>query len=114
MEKIGDILKKKIIVNNDIKNNLNNDNNVNKKYVLNKTKFTPNTKKTVLAEKIASNFNDLNNYACYLSVVNKLGVMDAERLYRSTLDDIKEKMKTEYPVRNKAKYFMYKYKNKIY
>lgn len=120
MEKIENIIKSryKSIVNNDsTKNNDINGNNDSskiqtRKYALNKEKFHPNTPETQLAEKIARDFNDLNNYACYLSVIKKIGVSESERLYRSTNSDIQEKRNTKYPVRNKAKYFMYKLKFK--
>lgn len=120
MEIIGSIIKNRYkgIVNNDnIKNNDTNGNNDSskiqkRKYALNKEKFHPNTPETQLAEKIAGDFNDLNNYACYLSVIKKIGVSETERLFRSTKSDIEEKSNTKYPVRNKAKYFMYKLKFK--
>ena len=120
MEHIREIIKNKKHSNN-VNNDSNNNNgsNVNngrykKKYALDKSKFTPNTEKTILAEKVATSLNDLQNYACYLYVVNKIGVADADRLLRSTLSDIEEKKNTKTPVRNKAKYFMYKFRFKKY
>lgn len=124
MEHIENIIKKKYKVNNIVNNDTNNKININdtndnndaykKKYALDRRKFTPNTEETILAEKIATTFNDLGNYACYLYVINKIGIGNAERLFRSTLSDIKEKKQTKHPVRNKAKFFMYKYKYKKY
>lgn len=120
MDKISEILKKKqaIVnnVNNDSKDFLNNDNNgsYKSKYALDKSKFMPNTEQTQLAEKIAVALNDTNNYACYLSVVNKIGATEGERLFRSVLSDIEEKRKTKCPVRSKARYFMWKFKDKRY
>lgn len=122
METAGDFLKRKLIVNNDNSNKiLNNVNNVingvskkKSKYALDRTKFTPNTPETQLAEEMAKALDDLDNYACYLSVVNKLGVMTATQLIKSTLSDIKEKTDTKYPVRNKAKYFMWKFRHHHY
>lgn len=114
MEHIGKILRSK----QDIVNNVNNDTNTNndnsvirkKKYALNRSKFTPNTEQSQLAERIALAFNDVQNYACYLSVINRVGCPTAERLFLSTQSDITEKAATKYPVRNKAKYFMWKLK----
>ncbi len=123
METIGELIKKRNdTVNNGntdkVSNNDINDNNGTRtkknKYALDRTKFIPNTPQTQLAEKIAITLGDLQNYACYLNVVNKIGVQNAERLLRSTLSDINEKENTKYPVRKKGGYFMNKYKFKRY
>ncbi|OGK29039.1 hypothetical protein A3E69_03605 [Candidatus Roizmanbacteria bacterium RIFCSPHIGHO2_12_FULL_40_130] len=99
---------------NGIKYRNNNDNSVNNvnigKYALDKSKFIPRTEEALLAEKISNELKDLRNFACYLKVVNTIGAMDAERLLRVVLSDIKEKKDTKYPVRHSGKYFMYKYK----
>ena len=117
MEHVAKILKKKDInVNNDNKHINANVNNVPTKsqYALDRSKFIPNTPKTQLAEKIAIALDDLQSFAGYLSVVNKMGYSNAERLLKSTLDDIKEKAKTSSPVRKKGAYFMWKFKKKMY
>jgi hypothetical protein len=122
MESVGDIFKKRLspVINdnkekeNNIVINDNNDSYIKGRYALDRKIFLPNTRETQLAEKIAIEMDDLRNYACFLSVVNKIGLMDAERLLKATLFDINEKANTKYPVRNKAKYFMYKFKYKKY
>jgi hypothetical protein len=136
MEPVGKILTQKsiIIVNNDNKKILNpvNDINSNKeksntnnvidvnskekkgRYELDRSKFTPNNEKTQLAEEIATKLNDLENYAFYLNVVNKIGCQDAMRLMRSVESDIEEKKATKTPVRSPKRYFVWKYKNRKY
>lgn len=103
-------------VNNNV-NNLINDNNVIingelSKYSLNKNKFTPNTKETILAEKIASALDDLENYACYLSVVKEIGCEEAEELLETVLEEIEEKKDTRYPIRKPGAYFMWRFKKR--
>jgi len=120
MEHIGKIIKAvKNTVNNGNTNTIViNDNNENKKhlgiYALDKSKFTPNTPETIQAEEIAMKLDDLQNYACYLNVMNKIGVMDAERLLRVVLNDYREKKNTKFPVRDIRRYFMNKYKHRRY
>jgi len=95
---------------------LNNDINVNRdisKYRLDKTKFTPNSEKTQLAEQISKELND-PHYAGFLSLVNKIGCSEARRLLASVKQDIKDKRDTKTPVRNSGKYFWWKYKNSLY
>lgn len=106
-----------VIDTNDNSNYLNNDNNVKKnnadKYKLDKTKFTPNTEATQLAEEISQSLLD-PHYPAILSVINKIGCTEARRLLKSVLLDIKEKKETQTPVRKPGAYFMWKYKNKMY
>lgn len=108
--KIGETLESKVTDNdnNDIyKYKLCNDINVNSKYALNKEKFIPNTEGSILAEDIAKDMNDLNNYAYYFSVVNKLGVVSARVYWKRIQTDILEKQNTKNPVRFPKKYFAY-------
>lgn len=118
MDSIKNIIKKTHTnVINDNKESFTNDTNGNSsngKYALDKNTFTPNTEKTQLAEEIAVFLNDTNNYACFLSVVNKIGVTRTTTLLRGVKEDIKEKAKTKTPVRNPAKYFMWKFKKGLY
>lgn len=121
MTRIGDTLPsyKKYVsssVNNDNKNYLNNDTNVNNgisKYKLDRAKFTPNTEETQLAEEISLELND-SHYAGFLSVVNEIGCSEAKRLFASVKQDIKDKRNTKTPVRNPGAYFMWKYRNRMY
>lgn len=99
--------------NNDIRNKLNNANNVNnnkRKYALDKSKFVPNTEESILAEEIATKLNDLDNFACYYSVVKRTGVAKTRMIFGQTVGEIKEKAQTKYPVRKPARYFMWKVK----
>lgn len=125
MEQIHTPLKKKyngvikgtnsINVNNDNKKNDSNDNGENtNKYALDKTKFTPNTEEALLAEEIAAYFGDLRNFAGFYKVVNTLGVMKSREFLSSVKDDIRSKQNTKYPVRYPARYFMWRYRNKMY
>lgn len=107
--------------NNVINVNINkeyNDNNVNtykkRKYSLDKNKFLPNTENTQLAEQIATFFKDLNNYAFYLSVVNKLGVQRTYLFWKNIQDEIEQKRNSRYEIRFPKKYFAWRYKNKKY
>jgi len=119
---ISEILKKRLHnnVNNDNNKIFNNVNSVNSdnssmgKYALDRKTFTPNTEKTQLAEEIAVFLNDLENYACYLGIVNRVGASGAKRLLRTVKSDIEEKAETQTPVRNPAKYFMWKFKKAFY
>ncbi|KKP86751.1 MAG: hypothetical protein UR89_C0015G0014 [Candidatus Roizmanbacteria bacterium GW2011_GWA2_35_8] len=136
MEPIGKILNQRIddIVSNDnkkisnpvtnvntsdnVKRN-NNDNNVNEhieknKYAFNPDKFSPFTRKAQIALEIAKGLGDEKNYANYRKVVNTIDQDKAYRLFRSTLDDVKAKEKTNNPVRNRGAWFMWKYKNHQY
>lgn len=110
--------KEKFTANNVNRNKLNNGINVNtssrNKYALDRTQFTPNTPKTSLAEEIAEYFKDLNNYAGYLNVVNRLGCDHARILFSTVKSDIIEKESTSTPVRNPAAYFMWKYKKGLF
>lgn len=104
--------------NNDIRNNTNIVNNVNndtdvKKYSL-KPDFVPRSEKTMLAKEMSDQMEDPNNYAFYLSVVNKLGISEAKRLLAVVQNDIREKAKTKTPVRHKGKFFAYIYKFRKY
>lgn len=116
MKQIGEIgIKNRIPINdNSVNRNItNNDNSVtSNKYALDKSKFTPNTEKTQLAEEIANYFNELHNYAGFLKVVNTLGVSGAITLFTEVKDDIKQKSSTQTPVRKPAAYFMWKYKRR--
>lgn len=100
-------------VNNGIGRKLNNANNVNsnkRKYALDKSKFVPHTEEALLAEEIATKLNDLDNFANFYNVVNKIGVLKTRMIFSQTLGEIKEKAKTKYPVRKPARYFMWKVK----
>lgn len=128
MEKIDSILKRKNVNNdnNEYKNisiNANNVNNVNndevsakgRKYGLNRSKFTPNTEETQLAEDIANYFNDLKNYAFYLHVVKSLGVPTSLSFWKSIKEEIEEKKNNpRYAIRYPSKYFTWKFKKKLY
>lgn len=100
-------------------NNVNNDNNVNtsndKKYALDRSKFTPNTEEAQLAEKIASSFNDLQNYAFYLNVVKKLGSSQTYSYWKNIKEEIEEKKNNpRYQIRDPKKYFAWKFKRGLY
>lgn len=106
-----------------IPNNVNNDTNVSiggvsdksRKYSLNRHSFIPQTPETQLAEKIASSFDDLQNYAFYLKVVNDLGESRGHIFWRSVQEEIKEKKDNpRFAIRDPRKYFAWKYKNHIY
>lgn len=130
MESIGDALTRKLdnVINNDNDvDKYNYDNNVNEnvtdsnsnsskkgKYALNRNKFTPNTEETQLAEKVATFFDDLSNYAFYLHVVNRLGVNKAYMFFRSVQEEIEKKGGTRYEIRNPKRYFAWKFKKGIY
>jgi len=118
MEDTKDILNKKRYLdlkgNNDNNVNNKNDNNdsnaIDSKYALDRSKFTPNTKATTLAEEIATYCDDLDNYAAYLSLVNKLGVDRARTAYSSFQGEVEEKAGTDTEVRSRAKYLMWKFR----
>lgn len=129
MEKVSEVLQKKykfyLKKNNDsndnkniIANTVNNDNNgvISKdtKYALNRNTFTPNTEETQLAEKIGASFDDLNNYAFYLKVVNKLGVPRTYSFWKSHKEEEKEKKGTRFEFRNSKYYFAWKFKKGLY
>ncbi len=116
MDHISKILNKKTNINDINVNNkiLNNDtNDTSSKYSLKDT-FIPNTPKTQLAQEIASFLNDTDNYACFLDIVNKIGVDNAKRLLKVVKEDIKDKESTSTPVRIPAKYFVWKYRKGLY
>ncbi|PIZ62205.1 hypothetical protein COY16_04975 [Candidatus Roizmanbacteria bacterium CG_4_10_14_0_2_um_filter_39_13] len=101
-------------VSNNIKyNNVNND-IFKKRYALDPSKFNPNTEETAMAEEIAKKLDDLNNYAYYLSIVNKKGCEKAKRCLHAVLSDIKEKKNTKTPVRDPKKYYVWKMKRGLY
>jgi hypothetical protein len=95
--------------------NVNNGKTKNKKYALDPLKFTPNTEGSQLANNMAIYFNDLENFAFYMHVVNKLSVSGAYGLWRSVQDEIEskkddEKRKIRYP----RKYFAWKFREGRY
>lgn len=116
MEHVNETLRKKY--NNVINVNKKNDNNDNKggknKYELDKAKFTPNTEEAMLSEEIGSYFNDLQNFAFYYSVINKLGVTRGREALADIKDEIQQKAGTKYAIRNPKKYFAWKYKRGLY
>lgn len=114
LKPIGDIINdsKDNNINNKYINVINDD--VNSRYALNREKFKPNTPETQKALEIAEDLDDAQNYAFYLNVVNTIGTSDADRLWKVYQDDVKEKAKTRFPVRNKKGYFRYLYKRKLY
>lgn len=122
MEQINKLLERRRsdndsnVSNNKLSNNGTNVNNVpsKKKYSLDRSKFIPNTPETQLAEQIATSFNDLDNYAGFLSVVNKIGHERAYGLWKSIQEEIEEKKGTKYAIRYPAKYFMWKYRKGWY
>ena len=106
-------------VNSDIEKDINNDINDNGdrrsgKYELDRKNFTPRTESTKLAEEIASKMGDLKNYACYLSIVKKVGVDKAKQLMVTTLRDVADKAMTKTPVRKKGAYLVWKYRTGRY
>lgn len=120
MEKIDSILKRNNVNKVD---KYNYDNNVNKndtsvasknKYALDRNKFIPNTEEAQLAETIAESFDDLNNYAFYFSVVNKLGVSGAYSFWKSHEDEEEEKRGTRYEFRSSKKVFAWRFKKGLY
>lgn len=112
MEHIGNVIN---VRKGNISNNVNNViTTKKKKYALDRNKFTPNTEETILAEEIAQSFNDLDNYAFYLKVVNKLGSLRARRFWITIEAEIKEKEDTKYPIRNRKKYFTWKFKKGLF
>jgi len=116
MQKLSNTKTYKNNVNNVSKYITNNDINVNtnkKKYMLDKTKFKPNTEATELAEEISKKLKD-PNYAGFLAVVNKIGCSEARRLLKNVLSDISDKKQTKTPVRNPGAYFIWKYRNHMY
>ena len=119
MDSIKDIIVRRNNDNNVNRYILNNDNNVNssngkKKYSLDKSKFTPNTEESQLAEDLANYFKDSENYAFYYSVVNSLGVLRAKEALKNIKDEIQQKENTKYAIRNPKKYFTWKYKKGFY
>ncbi len=121
MEGIRTILKRKYDisindnnVNKEIDNFVNIDNPSKEKYALDKSTFTPNNEKSQLAETISKTLGDLNNFACYLDVVNRIGTTQARSLLKSVQSDVEEKKDTQTPVRKPGAYFMWKFKNKKY
>ena len=112
MKHISEVLQKlemnRISKNNDInvnsnktENNVIIDNNVNivankpkKKTALDKTKFTPNTPESQLAEEMASKFEDLDNFAFYQSVVKKLKLYEAQVFFKTIVQEIEDKKNT--------------------
>ncbi len=120
---IGQILKHNKY-NNDNNVNVNNSNNVNndsngtsykdKKYALDRDSFNPHTEETQLAEKIATSFDDLQNYAFYRFVVNELGVSGAYVFWNVVQQEIEEKRGSKYEIRNPKKYFAWKFKKGLH
>lgn len=121
MKSIDEILKNKSKSNNNVNivnsisnNNVTNDTVHNSMYALDENKFKLNTPKTQTAYNMAVVTEDLKNYACYLKIVNDIGVEAGERLLRVFKDHLRQKANTATPVRSKPKYFMYLYHNKRY
>jgi len=103
------------IVNNDNRYKSNNGINGNSgsyksKYALDRTKFKPNTEEAILAEEIASKFNDLDNFACHYGIVKRLGCFKVRSVFSETIGEIEEKKNTKYPVRNPVRFYMWKVK----
>ncbi len=95
--------------------NVKGDNNVTSKvgkYALDKRSFTPNTPKTKLAEEIAAYFDDIENYAFYLHVVNHLGESQAYSFFKSIQEEITEKSGTRYQIIKPKKYFAWQFKRR--
>jgi hypothetical protein len=119
MDHISKTIKKSKLINNVINVNVNNSNNVNndnngtsikdEKYALNRNLFKPHTEETQLAETIATFFNDLQNYAFYLSVVKKLGATGAYAFWNAVKQEIEEKRGSRYEIRLPHRYFAWKY-----
>jgi len=119
MESVKRILKSNshindIIVNNKISSYDINDNKAKNKYALDRTKFTPNTPESSLAEKIAAYFEDLSNFAFYFRVVKNLGEARTYSFWQSVKEEIEGKMGGRYEIRCPKKYFAWRYKRKIY
>ncbi len=119
MNSIKNIFSKSYINDNNVNKDISiNDNNVNSSnkgaYALDRTKFTPNTPETQLAEQMAMSFDDLGNYAFYLRVVNRLRYSNAEVFWKSHKEEEAEKRGTKYEFRNSKKYFAWKYKTGHY
>ncbi|OGH23461.1 MAG: hypothetical protein A2629_00240 [Candidatus Levybacteria bacterium RIFCSPHIGHO2_01_FULL_41_15] len=118
MEHIKNTLKTRVPINDNNDNIKIVDNDTNdspsKEYALNRSKFTPNTEETQLAEKIALSFNDLENYAFYRKVVNKLGIQGAYSFWKSHKEEEEEKKGGRYEFRNSKQYFAWKFKKGIY
>lgn len=118
MKQIGEINSKLKKLNND--NNVNKNNktnnviNVASKYGLDRTKFTPNTEEAQLAEEIAKHFDDLQNFAFYFHLVNKLGIGNARTYWNSHKQEVKEKLGTKYEIRNPKNYFAWIFKKGHY
>ena len=112
LKPIGDIINDSKDNNNKYINGINDD--VGSQYALNREKFKPNTPETQKALEIAEDLEDTQNYAFYLKVVKNVGVSGADRLWKVYKDDVQEKAKTRFPVRNKKGYFRYLYKRKLY
>jgi len=84
-------------------------------YALDQNNFKPNTPETILAKDMAIYFDDLSNFAFYLSVVNKLGYSKAYSFWKYTQNEIEEKKHDErYSIRSPKKYFAWKYKRGHY
>ncbi len=120
MDEIRKILISRALDNNDntdIKPIVNNDNiggaKIDNKYSLDRTKFTPNTEESQLAEEIASSFGDLGNYAFYFKVVNKLGISQAMTFWKTHKQEEEEKRGTKYEFRSSKKYFAWKFQKKF-
>lgn len=77
----------------DNKEIINIDNNIdtNRKFSL-KRSFKPRTAETQAAYDIASELDDLNNYARYLSIVNQIGPGQAIELFHVLHDVMKRKL----------------------
>lgn len=124
MEHIGKVIKKSRLINNVINVNVNNSNNVNndsngisskiKKYALNRDSFKPHTEETQLAEDIATSFDDLQNYAFYLHVVNRLGAPGTYAFWKVVEQEIEEKRGSRFEIRNPKKYFAWKFSKGLY
>lgn len=92
------------------KDNLNIDNSIDKGKYAYKESFELRSEETALAHEIASFFNELNNYALYRSVIQKLGCQKARRLLSETKDDIRRERKKGKPIKNPAALFNWKAK----
>lgn len=107
---LGDILKSNKIGNHNVINvNIkNNDNNVNSPYAFDENKTKLNTPEHDLAFQIANEFDDLKNFAFYLSKAKKIGCMEMDRLFRAVKEEIKERKNSRYSIRSNPKYFAWK------
>jgi len=106
-QKIGETVKENNVSNGN-KYKSNNDSNLNGKYALDKNKFKPNTEEAMLAEEIATHYNDLQNYAAFFNVVNKLGITKARQYWSECKDEINSKKGTKYEIRLPNRYFVWK------